>query len=152
LIRPGAQQQPVVLDASFVVPWFKPEAITPVSERLLASSRPLLAPRFLLMEVISALLTNTRRGQLPVGRAEAALRVLESLAAAAVPPRLRLSDDGELLRKAVRLAERLRHPLYDCPYLVLVLDEGAALATFDKRLAEHARSLSIPLWAPEDAG
>jgi predicted nucleic acid-binding protein len=152
LIRPAAQQQAVVLDASVVVPWFKPEAITPVSERLLASSLPLLAPRFLLMEVTSALLTNTRRGQLPAGRAEAALRVLESLAVAAVRPRLLLFDDGELLRKAARLSERLRHPLYDCPYLVLALDEGAALATFDKRLAEHARNLSIPLWAAEDAG
>lgn len=40
-----------------------------------------------------------------------------------------------LHRAALDLATRLDHPVYDCLYLALALDRGAALATADRRFA-----------------
>jgi predicted nucleic acid-binding protein len=144
---------PIVLDASAVIPWFVAEDATPAAERLLHTDRPLLAPRIILTEIANALLTRQRRGQLPRGQAEEALTLLAKMRAGVVSPALALFDEHEVLffMRAVALAESLAHPLYDCFYLVLAKREAAALATFDRRLSQLARTLAIPLWATDDA-
>jgi len=145
--------RPLLLDASAVVPWFVPEEMTPVAELLLESDRPLLAPRHLLGEVTNAILTQERRGRLPRGHAAQAWMLLRGMGAGLRRPGLTFLDEGEapVFGRAIAIAERQGHALYDCFYLALAEREGATLATFDRRMAELARRLSVSLWASEAA-
>lgn len=142
-----------MLDASAVVPWFVPEIMTPVAERLLLTDRPLLAPRHLLNEVTNALLIQRRRGRLPPGRVEAAWRVLGAMGQGQARPVITFFDEDEAVffGRALALAEQLSHSLYDCFYLLVAQREAAALATFDRRMTALALRLSIPLWAANDS-
>ena len=136
----------VVLDASVAAAWFLPDKLSAVAEQLFEGERPLLAPDLLATEVGNAIFTKTRQGVAPAGHARMAPRALRShgqIIWFAVPP---------LLEDAASIAEDKRHPICDCVYLVLARQQSAALATFDKRLSEIARSLAIPLWAAERAG
>ncbi len=45
--------------------------------------------------------------------------------------------------QALRLGGRLDHPSYDCLYLALALDRGAALATADRRFLRVLRRFAI---------
>jgi len=47
---------------------------------------------------------------------------------------LDVRPSGPLVRRALVLAHRLKHPVYDCVYLALAQSEGAALVTADERL------------------
>jgi predicted nucleic acid-binding protein len=47
---------------------------------------------------------------------------------------LDLRPSGPLLSRALTLAQRLRHPVYDCIYVALAQAEGATLITADQRL------------------
>jgi predicted nucleic acid-binding protein len=47
-------------------------------------------------------------------------------------------------RRALEVAGRLDHPVYDCLYLALAEAHGAGLATADRALRDHALSLGIP--------
>jgi predicted nucleic acid-binding protein len=135
----------IVIDASTVIPWFVEEPVTPAAERLIACGRPLLAPDFVLVEVANVLLARGRRGQLARGSAAAAARMLGQ------PDRVALHPIGPLLAPAIALAETVSHGLYDCLYLALALREGAALATFDRRLAAIAARAGVAVWAAEPA-
>jgi predicted nucleic acid-binding protein len=46
--------------------------------------------------------------------------------------------------RALDLAGRLAHPVYDCLYLALALDRGAALATADGRFLRALRRAALP--------
>lgn len=140
----------IVVDASAAVPWFVSEEASQDAERLLASDLPLIAPQFLLVEVTNAILTQTRRGKVEVGRAHDAWVILGSMAAGGAMPGITLFDDGSLFGRAIGLSEQTGHPLYDCFYLILAMREDAALATFDRRLAAVATTLDIPLWPTQD--
>ena len=150
MITAPAGGRGIVVDASAVVPWFLTEEISPAAERLLESSRPLLAPNFMVVEVVNAILTQARRGKALPGRAESAWQILSLMAQGGALPAIRLFDDMLLFGRAIALSEQKRHPLYDCFYLVLAQREDAALATFDRRLAAIAAELNIPLWATQD--
>jgi predicted nucleic acid-binding protein len=47
---------------------------------------------------------------------------------------LDLRPSRPLLGRALKLARRLRHPVYDCLYVALAQAEGATLITADQRL------------------
>lgn len=134
----------VVVDASVAVAWLAQEDGSARARRLALSDRMLVAPEFLLLEVASALTRRATGGTVPPGFAAEAVRALRRRRA------LDLRPTGPLIEGAAALAEQLAHPIYDCLYLALAQREGAALASFDQRLARKAQRLSIPLWAADD--
>ncbi len=48
---------------------------------------------------------------------------------------------AELAARAINIAIKLKHPIYDCFYIALAEREDAALITIDKRLLGIGKSL-----------
>jgi predicted nucleic acid-binding protein len=101
----------------------------------------LLAPDVMPVEVANALWKKVRRGDLAEETLVTALtRLLAS--------DLVLSPTVSLLLRATRLAVDTAHPVYDCVYLALADQQGATLATADRRLAQTARTCGLRVWKP----
>jgi predicted nucleic acid-binding protein len=98
---------------------------------LLAAEEP-IAPELIVAETANALWRRVRTG----GRsAEQAREVL----ADAMAPISRLVPMAPLRARALDLALRRDHPVYDCLYVALAQREGVPLLTADRRLAERFR-------------
>lgn len=123
----------LVIDASVAVKWVLPEA---GSERAVAirTDDDLIAPSLVCAEIGSAIWRAVIRGDVPAKEASAALR-------AAMAPYQRVIPLEELADRAIDLAIRLRHPIYDCLYLALAERERCALVTADGRLVAAAKAL-----------
>lgn len=127
-----------VVDASITVKWLTPERLTENADRLLASGEPLIAPDLVFVEAANALWKKTQRREITLREATAALDLLRAagLEARPTPP---------LLRRALELAGRLEHPVYDCVYLALAEVEHLPLVTADARLLRGARRRRLPV-------
>jgi predicted nucleic acid-binding protein len=117
----------VVVDASVAVKWVIPEVLSDRADALRGRADRLLAPDLLLPEAANALWKKLIRREITAREAAQALDLLMSSG-------LDLRPAGPLLGRALELGRRLRHPVYDCVYLVLAQREGAALVTADQRL------------------
>ena len=117
----------IVVDASVAVKWVIPEALSDQAESLRGRADHLLAPDLLLPEAANALWKKLTRREITAGEAAQALQLLMASG-------LDLRPSGPLLGRALALAQRLRHPVYDCLYLVLAQAEDATLITADHRL------------------
>lgn len=128
----------LVVDASVAVKWFVEEDGSDAAARLLEGRGPgpfslqLVAPQFLLLEVIAVM---GRRARSKTVQADYPAQVLQALRKL----RLDLAPDAELLDHATQLSVTLHHPVYDCLYLALSRRFSAPLATFDTGLSEFAR-------------
>ena len=128
----------LVVDASVAVKWFVEEDGSHAATSLLESSGlrrfslELVAPQFLLLEVVAVI---GRRARSKAVQADYPAQVLQALRKL----RLDLTPDTELLDHATQLSVALRHPLNDCLYLALSRRFNAPLATFDTGLSEIAR-------------
>src|SRR5262249_3790626 len=96
-----------VVDASVAVKWVVPETLSANAERVLASEEELLAPDLLLVEAANALWKKTERREISAAEAGRALDVVLSSGLVIRPSR-------PLLHRALTLAGRLGHPVYDC--------------------------------------
>jgi len=117
----------IVVDASVAVKWVIPEVLSDQAEALRGRADRLLAPDLLLPEAANALWKKLTRREITAGEAAQALDLLMASG-------LELRPSGPLLGRALALARQLRHPVYDCLYLVLAQAEGATLITADRRL------------------
>jgi predicted nucleic acid-binding protein len=117
----------VVVDASVAVKWVIPEVLSDRADALRGRADRLLAPDLLLTEAANALWKKLLRREI---RAREAAQALDLLMASG----LELEPSAPLLGRALLLARRLRHPVYDCVYLALARAEGATLVTADRRL------------------
>lgn len=115
-----------IVDASVAVKWVVPEVLSAQADRLLATGDDLLAPDLLLVEAANALWSKVTRRELSGVRALRALGLLRESG-------LDLRPTGPLLGRALALAQRLRHPVYDCVYLALAERERARFVTADAR-------------------
>lgn len=116
-----------VVDASVAVKWLVSEALSEQAALLLARDQPLIAPELLYAEAASALWAMARRGNLSATDARDALDLLAD-APITAPCSMR-----QLLPAAARLAKDLDHPVYDCFYLALALQEQRPVVTADRR-------------------
>jgi predicted nucleic acid-binding protein len=109
-----------------------------VMERLTAA--PALVPSLFWHEARSLFLTAERRGRFAPGAAQAAMLRLRRL-----PIEDRGSGNDQMV---LELAAAQELTAYDAAYLALAVDEGAALATLDRKLAAAARRQLVPLLGP----
>ncbi len=123
-----------VIDASVAVKWLVTEAFSDQAAKLLDARLTRIAPELLYAEAANALWAMRRRGDIdPVGFADA----IDALKAApiAVPFSMR-----QLAASAGRLAMDLDHPVYDCVYLALGLQEQYPVVTADRRFFDVVRA------------
>ena len=117
----------VVVDASVAVKWVIPESLSAQADSLRERADRLLAPDLLLPEAASALWKKLTRREITAREVAQAIDLL-------LASGLDLRPSRPLLGRALALARRLRHPVYDCIYLALAQVEGATLITADQRL------------------
>ena len=123
-----------VVDASIVVKWFVKEEWSNEAASLLEAEAALIAPELLFAEVCNALWAMHRRGD--IGGEDLA-EAMDALRAApvGVPFSMR-----QLAASSARLAIDLDHPVYDCFYLALAVQEQYPVVTADARFHEKVRS------------
>jgi predicted nucleic acid-binding protein len=127
----------VVVDASVAVKWVIPEDLSDRADRLREQADRLLAPDLLLVEAANALWKKLLRREIAAREAEQALDLLASSG-------LDVRPSAPLLGRALGLARRIRHPVYDCVYLTLALAERATLITADRRLLTRVAGRRSP--------
>jgi predicted nucleic acid-binding protein len=119
-----------VVDASVAIKWLVDEPLSAQAARLLDDDLPLAAPELIYAEAASALWAIARRGRIGAADVREALDLLAD-APLTVPSSMR-----QLMAAAARLAADLDHPVYDCLYLALALQEQRPVITADRRFYE----------------
>jgi predicted nucleic acid-binding protein len=128
----------IAIDASVAVKWYRPEHFSLEATALFETNAgDLIAPDMFAVEVTSALVRNANA-------VKAARNIMEqSILAFARELEIgsirltRLTAKG--LTDAARLALDLGHPLKDCNYLALAMEQGCDLVTCDARFAAKAK-------------
>jgi predicted nucleic acid-binding protein len=123
-----------VIDASIAVKWVIPEVLSEQADRIRDSDDDVLAPDLLLVEVANALWRKTVAREITPREADTALGLVRRSG-------IDLHPTEALLPRAMDLARRLSHPVYDCVYLALAERERARFVTADQRLLRRAVSL-----------
>ena len=124
----------VVVDASVAVKWVLPETGSDRAAAIRTADDDVLAPSLVHAEIGSAIWRAVLRGDVPAAEARRDLKV-------AVGHYRRIISLAELVDRALELATRLRHPIYDCFYVALAERERCALITADRRLIAAAKAL-----------
>ncbi len=122
-----------VVDASIVVKWFVEEIWSDEASSLLEAETTLIAPELLFAEVSNALWAMRRRGDIDSADLADAIDALR-VSPVAVPFSMR-----QLAAAAARLAVDLDHPVYDCFYLALAVQEQYPVITADARFHRKVR-------------
>ena len=129
-----------VVDASVAAKWYFPEAGSASADRLLAECiegrRELIAPDLLESEFANLLWKKVRRGECSDAIAAEILSLWETDRPTLIPAPL-------LTSRALDLALRLEHPVYDCLYIAAAIEYEAPLATADARLARLSRGVVV---------
>jgi predicted nucleic acid-binding protein len=123
-----------VVDASVAVKWVIPEVLSEQADQIRDSDDDVLAPDLLLVEVANALWRKTVAREITPREADTALGLVRRSG-------VDLHPTEPLLPRAMDLARRLKHPVYDCVYLALAGRERARFVTADQRLLRRAGSL-----------
>jgi predicted nucleic acid-binding protein len=138
---PGVEPvRAAILDASVAVRWIVPEAGTEQAVELLSQPITWIAPRLMVAEVAAALRRKVLGDDL---RAEQAIEALGALLAAVADGTVQLAEDETLIGAALALALTSERRVPDCLYLAIAEQEGAALATADRRLEALARARGV---------
>jgi predicted nucleic acid-binding protein len=127
-----------VVDASIAVKWVIPEVLSGEADRIRDGEGDVLAPDLLLVEVANALWRKTAAKEISPREADVAFDLVRRSG-------IDLRPTGPLVPRAMDLARRLAHPVYDCVYLALAEREHGAFVTADQRLlrALSTRRLDI---------
>ena len=123
-----------VVDASVAVKWLVTEPFSDEAIRLLDADLSLVAPELLFAEAANALWALCLRGEINKSDFADAIDVLKT-APVAVPASMR-----QLTPSASRLAIDLGHPVYDCFYLALAMQERYPVVTADRRFHDAVRA------------
>jgi len=122
-----------VVDASVAVKWLVDEPLSDEAAKLLEDGLLLAAPELIYAEVANALWAIARRGNIDTADLREALDLL------ADAPLIVPSSMKQLMPAAARLAADLDHPVYDCMYLALAIQEQRPVVTADRRFCNVVR-------------
>lgn len=97
----------LVIDASVAIKWYLDEPLADAALRLAVAEPDPIAPDLIVAEVGNALWRRRRQGDISAAQVTAA--------ASALPHAFsELVAAAELISDALRIAEQLDHPIYDC--------------------------------------
>lgn len=134
----------VYLDASVIVALFVIDAQTERADRFLTVRAPTLAVSdFAEAEFASAIAGHVRVGRLDVDRARSVLTAFDSWVTRTARVETRSADVAQTSAILRRLDLVLRTP--DALNIAIAQRTGAALATFDEKMALAAKSLGLAL-------
>ena len=133
-----------VVDASVALAWFFKDEETEFSERLFAmtDTHELLVPPHWFSEVANGMRIGEVRKRCTAEEAGLFVKKLEQMRFAI--DRLQPFSQFELI---LPLARTHNLTVYDAIYLHIASSSGAPLATFDKELADAARSVGVDVVA-----
>jgi predicted nucleic acid-binding protein len=123
-----------VVDASVAVKWLVTEKFSDLAVRLLDGKVTLIAPELLFAEAGNALWAMCRRQDISAEDFAEAIDILKA-APVTIPASMR-----QLVASASRLALDLDHPVYDCFYLALGVQEHYPVVTADGRFLNVVRA------------
>lgn len=133
------------LDASFLIALFADDAFTPNARQFLKSEMPLLlVSDFARAEFASAIAKRVRVGQFGMNGARLALSNFDAWLPQAAQPVSMVSADIKVAEAYLRRLD-LTLRTADAIHIATVQRIGATLLTFDKKMAECARVLGIPV-------
>ena len=133
------------LDASFLIALFANDAFTTGARQFLKAEKPvLLVSDFACAEFASAVAKRLRVGQFGMSDAQLALSNFDAWLPLATQ-QVSMTSAGIKVAEAYlrRLDLSLRTP--DALHIAMVQRTGAVLLTFDKKMAECARILGVPV-------
>ena len=130
-----------VLDASMAVNIIRKAPVGLAAIETLVKLDRVIAPSFFRLEAASALCKYTNAGVIKTTEAMELFRQGCSLVD-------EFYEVGELMDEVILESVRLKHSVYDLPYLVLARRNGAALFTCDKRLYNLAAECGV--WVYSD--
>ena len=133
----------IVLDASVAVRLYVAHPDTAAAQRLAVESE-CISPGLVRLEMANALRRYVQAGIVSSVDARRALAHLEQAVRV-------ISETTEMGLSALEIALEHSHSVYDCCYLALALNDLAALATADRKLAALAGKLGIPVVKLEPA-
>ena len=122
----------VVVDASVAVKWVLPEPDSNRAAAIRTTDDDLIVPSLVYAEIGNAIWRAVIRGDVPVAEAHERLHVATAHYNRIVPLEA-------LAERAIDLAVRLQHPIYDCFYMALAEREDCPLITADTRLIAAAK-------------
>jgi predicted nucleic acid-binding protein len=121
----------IVIDASVALKWVFAE---PGSDAALAlRQQELIAPSLWLAEAANALWRHMRLGEISAEEALARMAALANAPVASIA-------FEPLLERALELATKLLHPVYDCLYLAFALHYDTFVVTDDRRFVAAANA------------
>jgi predicted nucleic acid-binding protein len=119
----------IVVDASVALKWVVDEPGTDAA--LAIRNEQLIAPAIWLAEAANALWRHVRLGEASADEALARMARLERAPVVSIPIEPHVAA-------ALELAIRSDHPVYECFYLALAIQQGAQIVTDDRRFAAAA--------------
>jgi predicted nucleic acid-binding protein len=130
----------IVVDASLAVKWIIRETDTEAALRFLrANQGNLHAPDLFFAEVASAVVRRCNEGEMPK---PIALRTLQKWSASWSEELVqRHFINSRRLLTAGMIALEMSHPIKDCIYLALAMEQDRELATCDHRFQKRAVAL-----------
>ena len=133
----------IVLDASVAVRLYVAHPDTAAAQRLAVESE-CISPGLVRLEMANALRRYVQAGIVSSVDARRALAHVEQAVRV-------VSETPEMALSVLEIALQHSHSVYDCCYLALAVNERAALATADRKLAALAGKLGIPVVKLEQA-
>ena len=121
----------IVVDASVAVKWFVAKPGDAAAKLLLQQSHPLIAPDFVIFETLNVLRRKYKRGDIGLSQFRRIAQDLGRYFDHLVP-------SVQLIERAVELAIKLDHAVYDCAYLACAILETGTLITADDALVRKA--------------
>jgi len=119
----------IVVDASVALKWVVDE---PGSEASIAlQHQELIAPVFWLSEAANALWRRVRIGDLSADEASLRFAQLQAAPVHSVPLEPHVANGLEI-------GLRLNHPIYDCIYLAIAIEQNTHVITADRRFVTAA--------------
>ena len=116
-----------MVDASVAVKWLASEPLSDEAAALLKGGATLVAPELMFAEVVNALWTMRRRGDIAAEDLGEAVDALKA-APIAIP------------FSVAQLAIDIGHSAYDCFYLALAIQTGYPVVTADMRFHDKVRA------------
>lgn len=125
----------IVIDASVVIKWFKPDEKSSQADFILeehvAGRESIFAPTLLLYEFMNALFYSKN---LNFSEISEAINALNKAKLNYVNP------DLKILQDTLSISEKTRNSIYDSSYIALAKNFNCGLITSDKKLFQGAKS------------